>query len=57
MKQKYLSQIIKLAHKKQVPPQLVINWDQTGVNIVLALSWTMEEEHSKTIPIVGFGDK
>ena len=54
---KYLSQIVKLAHEKKVPPQLVINWDQTGVNIVPASSWTMEEEGSKTIPIVAPGDK
>ena len=33
MKQKYLSQIVKLAHEKKVLPQPVINWDQTGVNI------------------------
>ena len=44
MKQKYLNQIVKLALKKKAPPQLVINWDQTGVNIVPASSWTMEEE-------------
>ena len=44
MKQKYLSQIVKLALEKKAPPQLVINWDQTGVNIVPASSWTMEEE-------------
>ena len=57
MKQKYLRQIVKLAHEKKIPLQLAINWDQTGLNIVPASSWTMEEEGSKTIPIVGLGDK
>ena len=37
----YPSQIVKLANEKKVPPQLVINWDQTRVNIVSASSWTV----------------
>ena len=27
---------------EEIPPELVLNWDQTGVNIVLASSWTMD---------------
>ena len=57
VRHKFLSQIAKMAHDTKIPPQLVINWDQTGFNIVPSSSWTMEEQGSNTIPIAGLGDK
>ena len=57
VRHKFLSQIAKMAHDNKIPPQLVINWDQTGFNIVPSSSWIMEEQGSNTIPIAGLGDK
>ena len=42
----YLTEIVQKAQANKVPPQLIINWDQTGLNVVTASSWTMEEEGS-----------
>ena len=41
----------------EVPPELVINWDQTGIHYVPVSSWTMEKEGSKRIEIVVIDDK
>ena len=41
----------------EVPPELIINWDQTGLNYVPVSSWTMAEEGSKRIEIDGKDDK
>ena len=31
----------------EVPAELVINWDQTGLNYVPVSQWTMEQEGTK----------
>lgn len=51
------TQIAKIAHENLIPPQLVINWDQTGLSIVPASSRTIEQGRSSKIPIVRLGDK
>lgn len=40
-----------------IPPELVINWDQTGIHYVPVSSWTMENEGSKWVEIAGADDK
>ena len=42
----YLTEIVQKAQANKAPPQLIINWDQTGLNVFTASSWTMEEEGS-----------
>ena len=41
----------------EIPLDLIINWDQTGINYVPVSSWTMEVEGSKRLELVGKDDK
>lgn len=41
----------------EIPEQLVINWDQTGIHYVTVSSWMMDKEGRKRIGIVGADDK
>ena len=41
----------------EIPPEMVINLDQTGINYVPVSSWTMQEAGSKQVEIVGKDDK
>ena len=41
----------------EVPPELIINCDQTGLNYVPVSSWTMAEEGCKRVEIDGKHDK
>ena len=41
----------------EVPPELIINWDQTGFNYVPVSSWTVAEEGCKCVEIDGKDDK
>lgn len=41
----------------EVPSQLVINWDQTGINYIPVFSWMMEEEGSKRVEVAGKDNK
>ena len=41
----------------EIPADLVINFDQTGINCMPVSSWTMEKEGSKRVEIIGKDDK
>ena len=42
---------------EEIPSELVINWDQTGIHYVPVSSWTMAKEGSKRVEIAGLDDK
>ena len=56
-KKRYLKQIKRAVTDAKIPPPLIINWDQTGVNVVPASQWTQEEQGSSRIEVAGVGDK
>ena len=43
--------------QEEIPPELIINWDQTGVHLVSSASWTWEEKGVKRVEVVGQSDK
>jgi len=42
---------------KDIPEQLIINWDQTGLSIVPTGNWTMEKEGTQIVLIAHSNDK
>ena len=40
-----------------IPPELIYNWDHTGLNYVPVSNLKMEVSGSKKVPIVGFDEK
>ena len=53
----YKQRIGKLITDNNIPAELVINWDQTGIKLVPVSNWTMEKTGNKQITISGLGDK
>ena len=53
----FLQSVVETVTMEEISPQLVFNWDQTGMNIVPSSSWTIEEKGSKRIELVGIKDK
>ena len=41
----------------KVPTELMINWDQTGINYMPVSAWTMEQEGVKRVEMIGKDDK
>ena len=41
----------------KIPSELVINWDQAGVNLVPSQNWTMEQQGTSRVEIAGINDK
>ena len=42
---------------EDIPPDMVLNWDQTGITIILSRSWTMEKKGSCRVELKGIDDK
>ena len=57
VKGEFLSTLRSVVLKNKVVPQMIVNWDQTGINVVPASTWTMAEKGSSRVPIAGLGDK
>ena len=40
-----------------IPPELVLNRDQTGIKLVPSTSWTMNEQGARRVKLVGLNNK
>ena len=56
-KAQFLFDIQTITEMEEIPKDLIINWDHTGLNYVPVSNWTMAEEGSKRVEIVGIDDK
>ena len=54
---KFLHQIVNNVEKHQIPPNLIINFDQTPSKYVQASSTTMDKKGGSNVPIEGISDK
>ncbi|MCH9717517.1 MAG: hypothetical protein K0U52_10595, partial [Gammaproteobacteria bacterium] len=57
IKAKFLREIVATVTMLEIPPELILNWDQTGIHLVPAASWTMDLTGSKRVEICGVNDK
>ena len=57
LKRIFLMYITNIVSMDEIPPQLVINFDQTAINYVPTPSWTMEKEGAKRVEMMGIDDK
>lgn len=44
MKATFLEEIAETSLMEDIPLELILNWDQSGLSIVPASSWTMERK-------------
>ena len=57
VKKQFLNDVTAIIQMEEIHPELVLNFDQTGIKIVTSLSWTMDKDGSKRVEVVGVGDK
>ena len=53
----FLKQVSAFVAVHTIPSSLVLNWDQTGINVLPSANYTMEQRGSKRIEIAGYQDK
>lgn len=57
VKAQFLLDIKAVVDFNEIPDDLIVDWDQTGIHYVPVGSWTMEKEGSKRVEIVAVDDK
>ena len=57
VKRTFLTEILETVEFYDIPPELIFNWDQTGINLVPTALWTMDRRGKKRIEIAGYQDK
>ena len=57
VKEQFLIDVNAVVEIEDIPPELILNWDQTAISIVPGSTWTMEAKGSKRVEIMGVGDK
>ena len=57
VKQEFLDEVVSTVMMEEIPPHLILNWDQTGIKIVPSSSWTMDKCGAKRVELTGVDDK
>ena len=57
MKSQFIFDIKLIVEMEEIPSDLIINWDQTGIKYIPVSNWTMADEGSKRLEVVGADDK
>ena len=53
----FLNRIACCVKEYNIPPSLILNWDQTGTKFVPTSDWTLAAEGSRQVAVVGLEDK
>jgi len=56
-RKEFLDDLVVTVQMEDVPPELILNWDQTGIKLVPSTSWTMNEQGARRVELVGLNDK
>ena len=57
LKEQFLADVAAEMILNDIPADLVINWDQTGLKFIPTGEWTMHLSGDKIVPVVGSDDK
>ena len=52
----YLQKIKQMVFDNGIVPQMVLNWDQTALQLVPFSEWTMDQQGTNTINIKGLDE-
>ena len=56
-KRSFLNDVATTIAMEEIPGELVLNWDQTGIKLVPSSTWTMERKGERRVEMVGVNDK
>lgn len=57
IKAQFVFEIQAIVELEEIPPELIINWDHTGIHYVPVGNWTQAEKGSKRVDVAGVEDK
>ena len=56
LKASFLEQVSTTMIMDEIPPELIVNLDQTGLNLIPSSSWTMDQRGTHCVEITGLND-
>lgn len=56
-KASFLDDVVSTVEMEEIPPEMIFNWDQTGVKLVPSTSWSLEHRGAKRVEVAGQNDK
>ena len=57
LKESFLMDVRTTVMMEEIPSELVLNWDQTGIKLVPSNGWTMEQKGACRVEVAGLNDK
>ena len=57
MKANFLQDVVSTVVMEDIPPELIMNWDQTGIKMVPCTKWTMKKQGTRRVELTGVTDK
>ena len=57
LKHQFFTDVVTTVEMEEIPAELILNWDQTGIRIVPSSTWTMDAQGSRRVEAVGVNDK
>ena len=57
LKEEILQDVVATVEMEEIPPELILNWDQTEIKIVPSNTWTMDQKGAKRVEVCGANDK
>ena len=57
LKSQFIFDIKSIVEMEEIPSDLIINWDQTGIKYMPVSNWIIADEGSKWVEVVGADDK
>ena len=57
IKSRFLSQISYVVSAHKIPSQLVINWDETPLEVAPSINWSMAEQGTQRVEVAALNDK
>ena len=52
-----MSDVATTVEMEEIPGDLILNWNQTGIRFVPSSTWTMERRGERHVEMVGMNDK
>ena len=57
LKKSFLDDVVTIIEMEEIPPELILNWDQTEIKLIPSTSWSMEQKRVKRVEVVCQNDK
>ena len=57
MKANFMQDVVSTIVVEDIPPEVIMNWDETGIKMVPCTQWTMEKQGTRHVELTGMNDK